>query len=424
MRLLTVNRNFHITGGPEKYMFSLMKAVEKWKFIPFAVDFPQNFKTPYSLYFVSPLSQQGASRFQQDQLSIVQKIVYAFQSIYSLEAKNKLLRLIDEAQPQAALFLNVVYFSQSIIDACRKRRLPIIWRLSDFNHICGNYHLYRNEQTCELCVGSGLHPLLKHRCGGYQRSLSAAMVRYIGMQIAKIRNIYHYVSFFICPSEFTRHMLIRAGFPPNKLIHLPTFISDHRFLPPVNQTPTNILFIGRFSKEKGTHILIESLKYLKTKNWRLILVGGTQADYNRSFDLELPSNLGGQIEFAGFIPPREIPKVIEQCHCCIVPSICYDNQPNTLLEAMSYGRPVIASRLGSLAETIVDGETGLLFEPGNPEDLAAQIDYLLVHPQNAHRMGASAYKYVTTNHNMANHISRLKQLFETAVAGRAYSPPP
>ena len=401
----------------------MQEAIKPWELIPFAVDFTNNIETPYSTYFVSPPSRQGSSRFDEKHISTWRKLLYAFRSIYSFEARKKLLRLIDDTQPQAAFFLNAVYFSQSIIDACRKRNLPIIWRLSDYNHICGNYLLYRDGQTCELCVGSGLYPLIKYRCGGYQRSLSAALVRYAGMRFARFREVHRHIRYFVCPSEFTQNMLIKAGFPERKIIHLPTFVSDREQLALNENEPPTYLFIGRFTPEKGLHTLIEAAKLLQTRNWRLIIVGGTEADYALQPNPPCTDSLKARIVFAGFVQPAAIRNFIAQSHFCVVPSLWYENQPNTVLETMSYGRPVIASRLGSLAETVNDGETGLLFEPGNQEDLAAKIDLLLANPEMAQKMGANAYRYVTTHHNMTDHISRLKRLFESVVIGQTYQPP-
>ena len=64
MRIIAANRNYHITGGPEKYLFSLGKALRPWELIPFAVDFPDNLETPYASYFVSPPSHKGENRFE------------------------------------------------------------------------------------------------------------------------------------------------------------------------------------------------------------------------------------------------------------------------------------------------------------------------------------------------------------------------
>lgn len=416
MRIITVNRNYFLTGGPEKYLFSLQKAIEPWEFIPFAVDFTQNIKSPYSSYFVSPPSKHKSIRFENHRLSFWQKISYAARSIYSFEAKSKFLRLVDFTKPQAAFFLNAVYFSQSIIDACRQRNLPVIWRLSDFNLICGNYLLYRDGHSCEQCVGNGLYPLLKNRCGGYQRSISAAFVRYIGMQLSRFRNVYRHISYFVCPSKFTRNMLIRAGFPIEKVVYLPTFVAEQELtsFPDLNY-PT-ILFVGRFSNEKGVHVLLKAVKRIKARNWRLLIAGGTKTCYERYFKTTIDNYLKDRVLFSGFLPPSQIFDHIKKCHFCIVPSLCYENQPNTVLEAMSLGRPVIASRLGSLEETVADGVTGLLFEPGNPNDLTAKIEMLISDPEKTQTMGKNAYHYVKTHHSVEDHIQKLKQLLISATS--------
>ena len=78
----------------------------------------------------------------------------------------------------------------------------------------------------------------------------------------------------------------------------------------------------------------------------------------------------------------------------VVPSIWYENFPRTIVEAFACGLPVIASRIGALADIVRDGETGLLFEPGNPRDLADKMAWALANPERMAAMGRNGARAV------------------------------
>jgi hypothetical protein len=211
MKIVAVNRNFFVAGGPEKYLFSLIDNLPEYDFIPFCLQLKKNLETPYSKYFVGGPSQADGVYFNEFRLSPAQKIKYAIDSVYHQEARRKLERLIRDERPDIALFLNAVYFSDSIIDACRRYRVPIIWRMSDFHKICASYLLYRDGNICEDCLDHSLISAICNRCGGYQRSVGAAFVKVAGMWLSRFRRLYDHVEYFITPSRFTRQKMIQGG---------------------------------------------------------------------------------------------------------------------------------------------------------------------------------------------------------------------
>lgn len=417
MRIALVNRNYFVTGGPERYLFSLVERMPQHTFIPFAVNFKKNFKTPYQKYFVSPPGDGDGVYIQDFKLSLTQKISYAFQSIYHLEAKKKLEWLIRAERPDLALFLNAVYFSDSIIDACRKYRIPILWRISDFHKVCANYLLYRDGHVCEDCLNHGILKALRNRCGGYQRSFGAAFIKVIGTGLSKVRGLYEAVDYFIVPSEFTRQKMIQGGFDPKKLVHIPTgvtLVEQDSIAPP---TSPDILYFGRLIQDKGVETLLSAFTLIDHPTAQLWIAGDDNSSYARELKEKFSGKIRERIHFLGFLPPDRILRLLKLATCFVVPSLCYDNQPNVLLEGMAHGRPSVVSNLGSLKEVVKDGQTGLLFEAGDPEDLARKLDYLLSHPQEAYEMGIRARQYVARHHSIERHLASLEALFEKCRRG-------
>jgi glycosyltransferase involved in cell wall biosynthesis len=99
----------------------------------------------------------------------------------------------------------------------------------------------------------------------------------------------------------------------------------------------------------------------------------------------------------------------------VVPSIWYENFPRTLVEAFASGLPVIASRIGALADIVRDGQTGLLFEPGNPHDLAGKMAWALANPERMTEMGRHARAQYEAEFSADVNYGRLIEIYDEAI---------
>ena len=396
-------------------MFSLIEHMPEHEFIPFCVDFSQNESTPYSSYFVRAPGGRDNVYFQNFNMSLYNKAKFALNMVYSFSARRRLEKLICDTKPDAALFLNAVYFSDSIIDACRRHKLPILWRLSDFNKICANYLLFRDGQICEACIENGLGEILKHKCGGYQKSYSAAVIKYLGMRLSQYRKIHGAIDYFITPSEFTRQKMIQVGYPPDQIRHIPTFIVPNVLTNPSKPEPKGILYVGRLSPEKGVDHLIDAFGKMKTQDAILTIAGDTNGSYAKGLIDSVPIHARTRVHFTGFQSTKEVSELFLKNLFFIVPSVWYENQPNVVLEGMASSRAALVSKLGSLEEMVDDGRTGYHFKAANAEDLANKMDYLIDHPDQALEMGAKAQQYVQKNHTLEKHLVALNDLLDSVV---------
>jgi glycosyltransferase involved in cell wall biosynthesis len=99
----------------------------------------------------------------------------------------------------------------------------------------------------------------------------------------------------------------------------------------------------------------------------------------------------------------------------VVPSSWYEGFPNVILEAMRSKKPVICSNIGGLPEIVDNGETGLLFEAGNSEDLADKILYLWDRPQLCKQMGEAGYSKLLREYTPSRYYERLWQVYQRAL---------
>ena len=98
-----------------------------------------------------------------------------------------------------------------------------------------------------------------------------------------------------------------------------------------------------------------------------------------------------------------------------MPSEWYEGFPMTIREAFACGKPVIASRLGAMAEIIEDGKTGLLFEPGNSKELATRVRWMIEHEDQTKVMGRAARMECESKYNADTNYEILMNIYEKAV---------
>lgn len=151
-----------------------------------------------------------------------------------------------------------------------------------------------------------------------------------------------------------------------------------------SEQPVRFLFVGRVMKEKGIDELFEAISMLKEKGHNLILdvVGDCEENYEATLE-EYQSN--GLIHYHGF--QEDVLPFIQDCSCLILPS-WHEGMANTILEAASCGRPVIASNISGCKESVEHGKTGYLCRARSSDDLAEKmICFLQLSDQQRAEMG-------------------------------------
>jgi glycosyltransferase involved in cell wall biosynthesis len=140
------------------------------------------------------------------------------------------------------------------------------------------------------------------------------------------------------------------------------------------------LFVGRLEAENGIGTLAEALDLYPGAQLEVI---GTGADEAR---------LAGhaRIRVLGRVGPAEVQERMRAAAYLVLPSLSYETLPRPLVEAFANGLPVIASRIGRLAEIVEPGRNGLLFEPGSARDLARRLAWAEAFPEKMRQMGECA----------------------------------
>lgn len=374
MRILLVNYRYFISGGPEKYLFNIKEMLEQngHEVIPFSIRSSKNVESEYSEYFVEPIGREDAvyySEVKKTPKSVVQLVA---RSVYSWEVKRAVQKAINDLKPDLMYVIHFVNkLSPSIIIGAKELDIPVVLRISDYFLLCPRFDFMYRRQVCEDCLTKGYGACVIKRC--VKGSLLASCIRALSMKIHNLIGVYDKVDAFIAPSEFLKRKLISSGFPKEKIHHIPTFTisaSDEGEA----RTGAYGLYFGRISEEKGVETLIQA--YEQMPNRQLKIVGDDTKDEAARLKEYVRGHGLGNVEFLGFKASTELEAIIRGSRFTLIPSIWYDNLPNTALESFQCSKPIIASNIGSLPELVVDNSNGYLFEPGNIHDLIEKIGKL------------------------------------------------
>jgi len=188
----------------------------------------------------------------------------------------------------------------------------------------------------------------------------------------------------------------------NKILIAPYLFIDFnefRVERPLDERDNIVGYVGRFSPEKGIGNLVEAVSEIReaSPDVRFWIVGdGQLRDEIEQYVKK--NNLDDKVRLVGEVSRNEIPGYLNQLKLLVIPSYS-EGLPNTILEAMACGTPVLATPVGSIPDVITDGETGFIMEDNSPECIARSVIRALNHPNiekiahNAHAVVERKYTY-------------------------------
>jgi len=409
MKIVVANMRYFVSGGPERYMFALKDLLESkgHQFIPFSVAYQRNQPSEFQSYFVAPPGDPAKIYFKDLQLSPLQKLKFGFNAIYSFEARNKLMHLIRATRADIMQTLQIhTFLSYSIIDAAKRLGLPVISRMSNYQLLCPAELFLRDNQVCEACR-NGLWPAIQYKC--IQQSTLASSIRVASLQLHRWKKTFDKIDRFIVPSQFLREKMIEYGFPAQKIEYIPSFVTTTDF-EPVYEHQNYIAYSGRLAVEKGIQDLIDGFAKVKSPV-ELYLIGDLANPEAERLQKYVAANGWSRIKFLGYQKLPELKQLVQGSMFTVCPSRWYENTAMSIYESFAMGKPVVGANLGSIPEQISPGKTGLLFEPGNPDDVAEKLKYLITHSEKLPEMGRHARQLVETSHSPTAHFAKLEQVY-------------
>lgn len=314
----------------------------------------------------------------------------------------ELLKIIEDYSPKIIIVGNS-FFLKPVVTLWLKGDIPIVWRQYAYELICQKgIQRFRNNSPCNLDYLSSpdfcRNCFLTHSKNSFlSYSIDPWLEEYLSVR-AYSNSYYHLLKKAISKVKtiwvYSQSMKNIWGKYHQDVKMIPGGVDVNLFYPieKTEATPTNfrILASGRIQDEsKGLSTLLSACESLRKDfpHIDLMCTSPWQPGY--------PS----WVKFIGWHSYYELPKVYQHADICVVPSIWEEPFGLVTLEAMASGIPVVASEIGGLKEIIIDGKTGLLFAPGNPESLKNKIRELLTNPQPSLELSREARSYVVSNYS-------------------------
>ncbi|GAP62436.1 hypothetical protein ARMA_0859 [Ardenticatena maritima] len=318
-------------------------------------------------------------------------------------------RLIRERKPDVAHFHNTfLMISPAAYYACQEEGVPVVQTLHNYRLICPGALLMREGRVCEECVGrTAPWPSVMHGCwrgSRLQTSVVAAML----MVHRAMKTWSEQVDIYIALTDFARRKFIEGGLPAEKIVVKPNFVDPD---PGVGRHEGNYaLFVGRLSPEKGMHTLLRAWRMLKDVPLKIVGDGPLRAEVEAFIGREGLT----EVEVLGRKAREDVFCLMQKARVLVFPSECYENFPVSVAEAFACGLPVIASRLGAIAEIVEDGRTGLLFNPNDPEDLAVTVEWAWTHSEKLAEMGREARRAYEEKYTAERNYALLMDIYAQA----------
>jgi glycosyltransferase involved in cell wall biosynthesis len=345
MRILQVHTRYREAGGEDVAVEAEAELLTKagHEVVPYVAENPVGAAGTAASLAVSPWNPSTARRLRAAATQVRPDIVHVHNTWFAL--------------------------SPSILAALDLAGVPVVATLHNYRLVCANAMLFRDGHACEDCVGT--HPWhgVRHRC--YRGSLAASTAAAGTITVNRVLGTWNrHVRLFLTLNEFARHRFIRGGLPPDKIRVKPNFVPDpgpRRCRPSQSRT---ILYVGRLVAEKGIPQLISAWRDVGTTSLELVVIG----DGPIRSALEERSPPG--VRFEGPLPREAVRAWMLRSRALVFPSLLYEGQPMSVLEAFAAGLPVLASRHGPTAELLQSVSDRWLVKPGEASAWTAGLGAL------------------------------------------------
>jgi glycosyltransferase involved in cell wall biosynthesis len=330
--------------------------------------------------------------------------------VWASDAVRDLRVLIRDTRPDIVHFHNTHFMiSPAAFQACHEAGVPVLESLYNPRQMCPAASFFRAGRLCQDCLGKTFAwPGVWHAC--YRGSRLQTGVVAAATTFHCLRGTFtRMVDGYLMATEFYRQQYITAGLPADRLYVKPHFVLPVPAVRPSGDPGQYALFVGRLDPEKGVRTLLNAWHDLDVP--LKIRGGGQSAD-----DVQQVIRANPAVELVGRLTTDELFDLMRGARCLIWPSEgYYETFGLVAIEAFACGTPVIGSRIGVAAEIVQEGQTGLLFAPGDAQDLAAQVRWAWDHPDTMMTYGQQARREFEARYTPERNYEQLIAIYEAVI---------
>lgn len=297
--------------------------------------------------------------------------------------------------------------SPAIFDACRDAGVPSVMTLHNFRIMCPTAILYHNGRIRERSLKHSAIWALWHRV--YRASFLATLPLVCMVDFHKCAGTWRRkVDLFIALTDFAKAKFIEGGLAADQIVVKGNAVADPSTGLNVDNTPRHgALYVGRLSDEKGIAVLLSAWRSL---DYPLRIAG--DGPLREMCEAASSKN----ITCLGRLSRDQVNEEMRRASFLVLPSICYEMFPMTIVEAFSNGLPVLASDLGGLSSLLQDGAAGQTFTPMDAQDLNAKARWAIEHPDQLANMGKAARAAFEERYTAERNYLDLIAIYERAIS--------
>ncbi len=402
MRILQINKYNYLRGGSEAVFFNTIKMLEEHghEVARMCICHPRNERSQWERYFVNAPEIRDIQGF-------IGKLRSVPRFFMNHDAAVKIEQLIYDFHPEVAHLHNIFNgISLSILPVLKRHNVPVVITLHDTRFICPSTQFNLQGEQCNDCLAK-THGL---RCG-LQRCYENSTVNswMCALEMLHKDKFFHYDDYldryiFVSRRYKDCHSL-RHNYFDKKGIVLYNFASDINKIKPNPQKGNYFLFYGRVTADKGINTLIEAMRQLPDLHLHVVGTGPLLE--------QLKSQGISNVEFLGYKSGNELFNQVRNASFIIVPSEWEENNPMTVIESYTHGKPVIGSAIGGIPEIIEHGTTGYVFPAFDKDALAATIREASQVSDNKYtEMSHSARTFAENHFNPDKHYEVLMHIYK------------
>lgn len=409
MVVLQIHKFFFPNAGSETALFHTRELLDErgHTVVDFAMEHPRNVASPYSKYFSARREFGDRSR------PLRLRARDALSSVYSVEARLRLRRLLADVRPDL-VHMHLVYhqLTLSVVDEVAQQGLPSVMTLHDYKIGCPAYTLYRDGRPCSLCVTGPVENVARHRC--LKGSRPASLLAAAEARLARQRHSYEQIDAYVAPSAFAGRVATATGIDPERVHVIPNFLPATELGEPVPELASEprFFFAGRLEAIKGVREMLDAYAEGDPALGTLVIAGagGELEDEVRKAARRLAN-----VEYLGRLSRVEVYDQLRRSRAVLMPVRWHENNPMSLLEARAVGVPVICTELGGLPDMVDDGVDGLLVPRADVGALREAIRRLSGDVALAQQMGLRGHARLHRDNAEGVHYGRLMKVYEAAI---------
>jgi len=350
---------------------------------------------------------------------------------------------LREISPDVVHIYHLLRFSSSIIDAAKELRMPVILTLMDFWFLCPSWNRFKSDgslcgensswKDCICCLrdDNSIYDRISQAFdekmmefyvqeaiveNKFKLSLMnnreifslllavAGRLPFLKSQLEKVDQI-------ICHSSFLSKVFLKKGYFRNGFRVVSPGTIHPRKLNPAKGQISNVTFgyFGGWKRIKGAHILLEAFSKIKSNKVNLKLYGDFP-DTGYVKELHRMATGDERIDFMGSFERSELTKVLGSIDILVMPSICYENYPLSVLEAFANKVPIVATDIGGIPEIVHDNVNGLLFNRGDILGLKQKMERIINEPGLVQKFRENMPRVKSISEECDEHLDIYKKL--------------